>query len=155
MIDATKYMIVAKGKIETSRIDTCVKNPATNKYDIKFTNGRTYSYMPSNVLVLGNPSVLNPENYLIKTSEGKKLFGAKCIYQFANGSELYWDGERCEPQYEAGIDTYEDHRMALAFAPAAFRIEQLRVNNPQVVTKSYPKFWEDIKAAGFDVNSEQ
>ena len=72
-----------------------------------------------------------------------------------NGSELYWDGERCEPQYEAGIDTYEDHRMALAFAPAAFRIEQLRVNNPQVVTKSYPKFWEDIKAAGFEVNSEQ
>ena len=72
-----------------------------------------------------------------------------------NGSELYWDGERCEPQYEAGSDTYEDHRMALAFAPAAFRIEQLRVNNPQVVTKSYPKFWEDIKAAGFDVNSEQ
>ncbi len=72
-----------------------------------------------------------------------------------NGSELYWDGERCEPQHEAGIDTYEDHRMALAFAPAAFRTGQLRINNPQVVTKSYPKFWEDIKAAGFEVNSEQ
>ena len=90
MIDATKYMIVAKGKIETNRIDTCVKNPATNKYDIKFTNGKTYSYMLSNVLILSNPSVLNPENYLMRTNEGKKLFGAKCIYQFEYGSELYW-----------------------------------------------------------------
>ena len=90
MIDATKHMIVAKGKIETSRIDTWAKNPATNKYDIKFTNGRTYSYMMSNVLILSNPSLLNPENYVIRTADGKKLFGAKCIYQFSGGSELYW-----------------------------------------------------------------
>ena len=73
-----------------------------------------------------------------------------------NDSELYWDGERCEPMEDAAIDTYEDHRMALAFAPAAFRLEQLRINNPQVVTKSYPSYWEDIKAAGFAlVNSEK
>ena len=72
-----------------------------------------------------------------------------------NDSELYWDGERCEPMEDAAIDTYEDHRMALAFAPAAFRLKQLRINNPQVVTKSYPSYWEDIKAAGFAlVNSE-
>jgi 3-phosphoshikimate 1-carboxyvinyltransferase len=46
--------------------------------------------------------------------------------------------------------------MALAFAPAAFRLKQLRINNPQVVTKSYPSYWEDIKAAGFAlVNSEK
>ncbi len=70
-----------------------------------------------------------------------------------NNSELFWDGERCEPNLEAGIDTYEDHRMALAFAPAALRFEGLKINNPQVVTKSYPKFWEDIKAAGFEVES--
>ena len=70
-----------------------------------------------------------------------------------NSSELYWDGERCEPRLETGIDTYEDHRMALAFAPAALCMEGLRINNPQVVTKSYPKFWEDIKAAGFKIKS--
>jgi 3-phosphoshikimate 1-carboxyvinyltransferase len=44
--------------------------------------------------------------------------------------------------------------MALAFAPAAFRLDQLRINNPAVVSKSYPKFWEDLKAAGFMVKSE-
>jgi 3-phosphoshikimate 1-carboxyvinyltransferase len=73
-----------------------------------------------------------------------------------NGSELYWDGERCEPEADAAVDTYEDHRMALAFAPGALRLGTLRVNNPQVVSKSYPKFWEDLVKAGFAlVNSEE
>lgn len=69
----------------------------------------------------------------------------------ANDSELYWDGERCNPQLELGIDTYEDHRMALAFAPYALKTEGLIINNPQVVTKSYPKFWDDLKSVGFEI----
>ena len=69
----------------------------------------------------------------------------------ANDSELYWDGERCEPDLQAGIDTYEDHRMALAFAPYALRQDGLIINNPQVVTKSYPKFWDDLKLVGFNI----
>lgn len=73
----------------------------------------------------------------------------------ANDSELIWDGELCEPSLATGIDTYEDHRMALAFAPAALRFKDLQINNPQVVTKSYPYFWEDIKACGFEVKSEE
>lgn len=70
-----------------------------------------------------------------------------------NDSELYWDGERCEPNLEAGIDTYEDHRMALAFAPFAMRQEGVIINNPQVVTKSYPKYWDDLKLVGFKIES--
>ena len=77
------------------------------------------------------------------------------VIRSVNDSELIWDGELCETTLEAGIDTYEDHRMALAFAPAAMRFEGLLINNPQVVTKSYPQFWEDIKAAGFEVKSEE
>lgn len=71
----------------------------------------------------------------------------------ANDSELYWDGERCDPQLEQGIDTYEDHRMALAFAPFALKYDGLIINNPQVVTKSYPKFWDDLKSCGFNINT--
>jgi len=71
----------------------------------------------------------------------------------ANDSELYWDGERCDPQLEQGIDTYEDHRMALAFAPFALKHDGLIINNPQVVTKSYPKFWDDLKSCGFNINT--
>ncbi|MCR5469853.1 MULTISPECIES: 3-phosphoshikimate 1-carboxyvinyltransferase [unclassified Prevotella] len=69
----------------------------------------------------------------------------------ANDSELYWNGERCEPSLELGIDTYEDHRMALAFAPYALTTEGLIINNPQVVTKSYPHFWDDLKNVGFKI----
>ena len=72
-----------------------------------------------------------------------------------NNSELIWDGERCMPEIEGGIDTYEDHRMALSFAPASLCIEGLSINNPQVVTKSYPHFWEDIKSVGFEVISDK
>jgi 3-phosphoshikimate 1-carboxyvinyltransferase len=61
---------------------------------------------------------------------------------------LIWDGERCEPSIEEGIDTYEDHRMALAFAPVAL-VTPVIINNPQVVTKSYPRFWDDLRKAGF------
>ena len=68
-----------------------------------------------------------------------------------NGSELSWNGERCKPLDDQGIDTYEDHRMALSTAPFCFIKEGLRINNPQVVTKSYPQFWDDLEAAGVKV----
>ena len=67
------------------------------------------------------------------------------------GSELYWDGERCEAAGQPCIDTYEDHRMALAFAPISL-IRPVTINNPQVVTKSYPHYWEELRKAGFSLN---
>lgn len=64
---------------------------------------------------------------------------------------LYWNGERCEAQENPAIDTYEDHRMAMAFAPCAMKLGCLRINNPEVVSKSYPAFWEDLKKVGFKI----
>jgi len=46
--------------------------------------------------------------------------------------------------------TYEDHRMAMAFAPLALR-SPIVVEEPEVVQKSYPTFWEHVKLAGFEV----
>lgn len=66
-----------------------------------------------------------------------------------NDSILSWDGERCEPQTIPVIETYEDHRMAMAFAPAAIRFPQMEIAEPQVVSKSYPAYWKDLKKAGF------
>ena len=48
------------------------------------------------------------------------------------------------------IETYEDHRMAMAFAPLALR-GPLRVHAPQVVRKSYPSFWRALAAVGVAV----
>jgi len=73
------------------------------------------------------------------------------VLREGDGTELIWSGERCEPSLEEGINTYEDHRMALSFAPAAFRIEGLKINNPGVVSKSYPRYWDDLRQAGFEI----
>ena len=52
------------------------------------------------------------------------------------------------------IRTYEDHRMAMAFAPLALLIDEIEIDDMQVVEKSYPFFWEDLKKAGFDVKEQ-
>ncbi len=70
------------------------------------------------------------------------------IIKEADGCCLYWEGERCERTKEA-IDTYEDHRMAMAFAPACLKLSDISINHPQVVSKSYPRYWENLQAAGF------
>lgn len=73
------------------------------------------------------------------------------IVEIRNGSEIVWNGER-HPIFEMPeIATYDDHRMAMAFAPAALYIPGLVIRNAEVVTKSYPGFWDDLKAAGFTI----
>ena len=49
------------------------------------------------------------------------------------------------------IDTYNDHRMAMAFAPLGLRVP-ININNPKVVSKSYPDFWDDLQKLGFNQN---
>ena len=64
----------------------------------------------------------------------------------AEGDErLLWDGTRCTPDEHPTIATYDDHRMAMAFAPVALCYKNLAIEHPEVVTKSYPTFWEDIE----------
>jgi len=50
------------------------------------------------------------------------------------------------------IETYHDHRMALAFAPMVLAGNKLQINDPMVITKSYPGFWDDLRNAGFTVS---
>ena len=47
------------------------------------------------------------------------------------------------------ITTYKDHRMAMSFAPLCLKYETLQINDVDVVEKSYPKFWNDLKKGGF------
>ena len=50
------------------------------------------------------------------------------------------------------IDTYHDHRMAMGLAPLA-TLMNVQMNDPQVVNKSYPDFWEDMKSIGFEIQA--
>lgn len=69
--------------------------------------------------------------------------------------ELVWDGtlEPSKSEKLPLIKTYHDHRMALAFAPMAMTGQKLEIEDPMVVTKSYPAFWEDLKKAGFEIKA--
>lgn len=70
----------------------------------------------------------------------------------SNDSILEWNGERCEPESDPVIATYEDHRMAMAFAPAALVLQQgIKIADPGVVTKSYPAYWDDLRETGYTV----
>jgi 3-phosphoshikimate 1-carboxyvinyltransferase len=52
---------------------------------------------------------------------------------------------------DCSIPTYNDHRMAMAFAPLALKVP-LTIENAEVVSKSYPTFWEDLKKINFKIN---
>jgi len=75
-------------------------------------------------------------------------------------SDMSWQGPEQQakgevpylhPAPDTAIDTYDDHRMAMAFAPAALVLDSIDINNPEVVSKSYPRFWQDMQDAGFDI----
>lgn len=52
-------------------------------------------------------------------------------------------------QYDQLIYTYNDHRMALAFAPLAIVCKNLKISQSEVIVKSYPEFWDHLALAGF------
>jgi 3-phosphoshikimate 1-carboxyvinyltransferase len=58
--------------------------------------------------------------------------------------QLAWLGMKCEKATKISIETYEDHRMAMAFAPAAL-VMPIEIEHPEVVSKSYPDFWKDFE----------
>lgn len=97
----------------------------------------------------------------LKIKETDRIEALKCelrklgyVLTDTNGSILEWNGERCEPEAHPAITTYEDHRMAMAFAPASLvRKEGIEIAHPEVVSKSYPHFWENLESAGFVVES--
>ena len=53
-------------------------------------------------------------------------------------------------KHEVVIETYNDHRMAMSFAPLSL-IVPIKINNPEVVTKSYVNFWNDLESLGFNI----
>jgi 3-phosphoshikimate 1-carboxyvinyltransferase len=76
------------------------------------------------------------------------------VIEEENGHILEWTGKHCLPVSDPVIATYEDHRMAMAFAPACLKTGTIKISNPEVVSKSYPHFWDDLKQAGFTVEAE-
>ena len=59
--------------------------------------------------------------------------------------------QQVDPGQTTVIDTYDDHRMAMAFAPVAMLCPSIQIAHPEVVGKSYPSFWKDIENLEVDL----
>lgn len=82
-------------------------------------------------------------------SEARKL---GFVLEATAENHLIWKGERCEPSEEP-ISPHDDHRIAMAFAPLATKFPKMRIKDVEVVVKSYPAFWDDLRKAGFQINT--
>ena len=72
---------------------------------------------------------------------------------YAEGDDaLKWDGEKCQAVQQPVIATYDDHRMAMAFAPTALLLPNIYIEHPEVVSKSYPRFWDNLAEAKFSID---
>lgn len=101
---------------------------------------------------IGNLHIKESNRIEALISEAAKL---GYIFTTPRPNCLAWNGERCDVHYPIVIDTHNDHRMAMAFAPAAICFDEIWIDNPQVVTKSYPHFWSDLQRAGFNITHNQ
>lgn len=96
----------------------------------------------------------------IKETDRLEALKAECrklgyVLTDSGSSVLEWKGERCAPDRHPVIATYEDHRMALAFAPAALVLPGgIEIARPEVVSKSYPAYWDDLRKAGFTLEEK-
>lgn len=72
-----------------------------------------------------------------------------CVVEIEGESVISWDGRRMQLTRMPEVDTYNDHRMAMAFAPMSIFLPGIVIRNVEVVNKSYPTFWHDLQNAGF------
>jgi len=76
---------------------------------------------------------------------------AKVNVKFSVGNDT-WQQSGKAIMSDPTFDTYQDHRMAMAFAPLAI-LGDIMIREPEVVTKSYPRFWQDLATLGFGITS--
>jgi len=70
---------------------------------------------------------------------------------------MTYEGGKSDGEAEAVIATYKDHRMAMAFAPLCMVLpsHSIRIDEPSVVSKSYPHYWDDLKKVGFEITEKE
>ena len=71
------------------------------------------------------------------------------VLKIESEDAISWYGERVAASEPPVIDPHDDHRLAMAFAPAAVRFPGLVVKHAEVVSKSYPNYWRHLEQCGF------
>lgn len=152
------YMVIIKGEIKTSEIMSCGYNRNTQKWDVKFNNGKTYSYAYLNVEKLTDPEVLNPNMYRI-SREGREFFDVNAIYVFRSGRESYWHicfGDGSERDYRRSDLHIIESCLAQSQSSNVFEyIKQIaglsNLKNEETGEKLLSKKFDKISFVGSDV----
>ncbi|MCQ2534384.1 MAG: AAA domain-containing protein [Clostridia bacterium] len=157
-MNTRNYMIIIKGEIKTSEIMSCVYNTNTQKWDVKFNTGKTYSYAYLNVEKLTDPDVLNPNMYRI-SREGREFFDIKAIYVFRSTYETYWHicfGDGSERDYRRSeihiIESCLNQRQSSNVFEYIKQIAGLsNIRNEETGEKLLSKIFDKISFVGSDV----
>lgn len=152
------YMIIIKDEIKTSEIMSCVYNRDTQKWDVKFNNGKTYSYTYSNVEKLTEPTALNTNMYRI-SREGREFFDIHAIYVFRSRYESYWHicfGDGSERDYRQRELNITESCLSQSQSSNVFEyIKQIAglcdIKNEETGEKLLSKRYEKISFVGNDV----
>lgn len=108
-----------------------------------------YNNIPFHLKGLHNLRIKETDRIAALKNEIKKL---GYIIDDSMEGELIWNKNRViTPSVSSQISTYEDHRMAMAFAPAALKTGEIKIENPGVVKKSYKNYWRELQKAGFSI----
>ena len=137
---------------------SCGYNRNTQKWDVKFNNGKTYSYAYLNVEKLTDPEVLNPNMYRI-SREGREFFDVNAIYVFRSGSESYWHicfGNSSERDYRRNDLHIIESCLAQSQSSNVFEyIKQIaglsNLKNEETGEKLLSKKFDKISFVGSDV----
>ncbi|MBQ8098512.1 MAG: 3-phosphoshikimate 1-carboxyvinyltransferase [Bacteroidaceae bacterium] len=141
-------IILRKGEVQQEQMDL----PMEKQPDLAQTIAVTCAMLgrPFRLTGLHTLRIKETDRLLALQTELGKL---GINIDISDDDTLSWDGTMHKPQDDIIIETYDDHRMAMSFAPTALRHSGISINHPEVVTKSYPKYWEDLKTAGFTIST--
>ena len=157
-MDTRRYMVIIKGVIKTSEIKSCDYNRNTQKWDVKFKKGKKYSYIFSNVEILINPVVLNPNMYRISI-EGRDFFNVMSIYEFRSKNNYYWHicfDNGCEKDYRRSDLHIVESCLTQSQSSNVFEyIKQIaglsNIRNEETGEKLLSKMFDKISFVGSDV----
>lgn len=141
--DGSPRMVITKGLRPVQRLEYDFSNCP----DLAQTFIVTCAALgvPFNFTGLGSLKIKETDRIEAMKTELRKI---GVVARDHDDCELIWEGGRCDATWEP-FDTYNDHRMAMALAPLAMIHDEVRINNPQVVSKSYPQFWDHLRQSGF------
>jgi len=101
--------------------------------------------IPANIKGVGH--LKHKESDRIASMRAELLKTGTILNRKANSAELIPSEKKLE-QTDCIFDTHGDHRIAMALAPLVLKLDSVKMNNPKVVNKSYPLFWEDLAKLG-------